>query len=204
MKVKLVNGKIVYAVAVILGIVFLSSICWAAFVPIIVGDETFSMKLVQHSYFDIAKLTAMDVHPPLYYWILKTITLLKYLLPIDVLILAKLASVLPYFILTVLSFTKIRRLFGIETAVFFFLCIMGMPKMMHYAVEVRMYSWGMLFLVLLYLAFYEWMQKESLDSWKQSSMMFAVWGGVRSIYPLFCSIFSSIPVFVYVSLGNLF
>jgi len=34
-------------------------------------DEAFSAYISQFSFFDIARYTATDVHPPLYYWILK-------------------------------------------------------------------------------------------------------------------------------------
>src|SRR5574344_1146518 len=34
-------------------------------------DEAFSEHITRHSFFDIARYTAVDVHPPLYYWALK-------------------------------------------------------------------------------------------------------------------------------------
>ena len=37
-------------------------------------DEAFSMYIVRFGFWDIAKLTAADVHPPLYYWLLKAWT----------------------------------------------------------------------------------------------------------------------------------
>src|SRR5690606_32782730 len=35
-------------------------------------DEGFSAYIVRFNYWDIARYTAADVHPPLYYWALKT------------------------------------------------------------------------------------------------------------------------------------
>ena len=34
-------------------------------------DEAFSAYLIRYSYSEVAQFTATDVHPPLYYWLLK-------------------------------------------------------------------------------------------------------------------------------------
>src|SRR6218665_1653730 len=34
-------------------------------------DEAFSVYIAQFNFWDIARYTASDVHPPLYYWLLK-------------------------------------------------------------------------------------------------------------------------------------
>ncbi len=181
--------KVLLTISVFAGFLFICSMCFEAFQPVVIGDETFSMKMVENNYFEILHLTAMDVHPPLYYWILKIITSLKNVLPVSVVTLGKLTSVLPFLILFIISLTKVRMRFGIESAAVFILCITGMPKMMHYAVEVRMYSWGILFLVCMCLAFYDWMQAED---WKFQNLRFAIWGLLAAYVHYFAALSAAV------------
>ena len=46
--------------------------CLMCFNDTIWVDETFSVEMVKHSFIDMIKLDAMDVHPPLYYLNYKT------------------------------------------------------------------------------------------------------------------------------------
>lgn len=149
------NGKIQRIVEWIVlsaGCFYLLCILRESFHPAILGDETFSMKLAERSYGDIVRLTARDVHPPLYYWILKTVVSLGRAFSVDPVMLGKLTSVIPWFLLAAVAFGKMRKELEGAAAVYF-LCITGMPQMMRYAVEIRMYGWGMCFLVFAYLAF---------------------------------------------------
>ncbi len=143
-----------------LGILLLGSLCFLAMLieawqPAIIGDETFSMNLIKCGYVDIIRLTAQDVHPPLYYLILKFVVGIGALLGVTAVTAGKIASIIPFFLLGIISFTEINRRFGKCAAGIFYLCVMGMPHMQKFAVEIRMYSWGMLFLVMAYLAFYD-------------------------------------------------
>ncbi|MBO5093019.1 MAG: hypothetical protein J6C33_01535, partial [Lachnospiraceae bacterium] len=135
------------------GSVFLIGMIQGGSSPILIGDETFSMKLVENSFSEIIRLTALDVHPPLYYILLKVVVELGNLVSLNPVISGKLASILPFLLLGVVSMTKIRKRFGGFAASFFFMSIMGMPQMMNYSVNIRMYSWGMFFVVMAFLAF---------------------------------------------------
>ena len=46
--------------------------CLMCFNDTIWVDEAFSVEMVKHSFIEIIKLDALDVHPPLYYLIYKT------------------------------------------------------------------------------------------------------------------------------------
>ena len=135
------------------GLVFLVMMTVETVHPTIIGDETFSMKLVENSYRDIVSLTARDVHPPLYYFLLKTVVEAGSVISINPVTAGKFASVLPFLLLGFVLCTKVRKQYGKTAAALSLVCVTGMPQMMKFAVEIRMYSWGMLFLVLLWLAF---------------------------------------------------
>ena len=135
------------------GLVFLVMMTVETVHPTIIGDETFSMKLVENSYRDIVSLTARDVHPPLYYFLLKTVVEAGSVILINPVTAGKFASVLPFLLLGFVLCTKVRKQYGKTAAALSLVCVTGMPQMMKFAVEIRMYSWGMLFLVLMWLAF---------------------------------------------------
>lgn len=119
-------------------------------------DEAFTLNLIRHSYSDIVRLTAADVHPPLYYFILKPVAdIWQYLLPnASVIYAAKLVSVIPYIILLIIAVTVVRREWGNYITGMWAVCMVGMGSLIGYGVEIRMYSWGMLFVSLAFLYAY--------------------------------------------------
>ena len=106
------------------------------------GDEAFSILLVRESFSKIVELTAADVHPPLYYFILKSACHIAGHSPL----VYHFVSLIPLFILLLFSVTYIRKHFGNFTASLFNLLIGLTSIALRYNVEVRMYSWCMLFL----------------------------------------------------------
>ena len=119
-------------------------------------DELFTVGMIEHSYGELIRFTAADVHPPLYYCVTKLFAdLCKLIIPGAVTVIpAKLASVLPYFILLLYSVTWIRKRFGIFTGGMFLFCAIAMPQMPAYTVEVRMYGWALLFVTAAFLHAY--------------------------------------------------
>lgn len=120
-------------------------------------DELFTVGMIEHSYGDLIGFTARDVHPPLYYCIVKFFAeLCKLFAPAwDTVVPAKIASLLPYFILLAYSVTLIRKRFGMFTGGFFLFCVISMPQLAAYTVEMRMYSWALLFVTAAFLHAYE-------------------------------------------------
>ncbi|MDE7359017.1 MAG: hypothetical protein K2N39_06270, partial [Lachnospiraceae bacterium] len=78
-------------------------------------DELFTVGMVEHSYGEMVRFTAADVHPPLYYCIVKLfVDLCKLIAPgVGTVIPAKIVSVVPYFILLLYAVILMRRRFGI-------------------------------------------------------------------------------------------
>lgn len=120
-------------------------------------DEVFSMKFLEYSYGEIAALTAADVHPPFYYWYLKTFhDIGKWIFPeASTVVLAKMASVLPFIGIWAYAFTLIRKHMGMFVVSLFLFFISAMPQISNYTVEIRMYSLALFCITALFLHSYE-------------------------------------------------
>lgn len=135
-----------YGVPILLMIMILCS----CFHKTIWVDEAYSLSIIKHSYSRLIKLASMDIHPPLYYLILKGGV--QILSPfVDCIIAGKLISTIPYFIIMILGFTVLRKKYGNTVSFLFNVSILGIPQMVKYAIEIRMYSFGMLFVFCTFL-----------------------------------------------------
>lgn len=134
-------------------------------------DELFTVGMIEHSYGDLIAFTARDVHPPLYYCIVKILVDLCKLVSTQAnpVVIAKIVSVLPYFILLIYSVTFIRKRFGIFTGGLFLFCVIAMPQLSAYTVEVRMYSWALLFVTAAFLHAYGTITGQSGETTAQSA-----------------------------------
>ena len=126
-------------------------------------DEGFTIDLLRNckTFRDVCDFTATDVHPPLYYLILKVFT---DRLGIH-LLLIKILSIVPMLITMVLAPTVIRKEFGFRTALFFILILGTLPCTMEYAVQARMYTWAILFVTLCGLSAYRIATRNKLIDW---------------------------------------
>lgn len=79
--------------------------------PFLDIDEWYTMGILNTSFKNIIHLTAIDVHPPVYYLIARIpIYILNHLnVAYDMIFVMKLASVVPYIILFGIALTKIRK-----------------------------------------------------------------------------------------------
>ena len=115
-------------------------------------DEAYTMDFIKGSYGRLIGLCAADVHPPLYFILLKAwVDLGSLLTPLSATALAKIFSTLPLVILMVLGATLVRRWWGGGAALLFQLCFLA-GDLTHYASVLRMYSWASLFVTLAALA----------------------------------------------------
>ncbi|MDD6202833.1 MAG: hypothetical protein PUB13_07840 [Lachnospiraceae bacterium] len=120
-------------------------------------DEVYSMVMSSCSYREIVEITAKDVHPPFYYFYLKTIEkiALFFMPAFSKVIIAKIATLLPYIGIGIYSMTLVRKHFGIKSAGMFLLFIMAMPQLPFYALEIRMYSLALFLITAAFLHAYE-------------------------------------------------
>ncbi len=120
-------------------------------------DELFTMGLANQSCGKLISITARDVHPPLYYLIVKLfLTLFGGAADgWEQVMIAKLVSVLPFLLCLIYAVTKIRRHFGMLVAGLFGFLLLTMPQLADYTVEVRMYGYALFFIVAGMLHAYE-------------------------------------------------
>ncbi len=118
-------------------------------------DELFTMGLANRPLGGLISITAQDVHPPLYYMIVKFFLTVFGGLGIEQAAIAKLVSVLPFFLCLIYALTKVRRFFGMLSAGLFSFLILTMPQLADYTVEVRMYGWALFFVTAGMLHAYE-------------------------------------------------
>ncbi len=120
-------------------------------------DELFTMGLAAQPLGDLVSITARDVHPPLYYMIVRLFLLMGKAVfgSMDQVIAAKLVSVLPFLLCMIYSVTKVRRHFGMLSAGLFAFLLPAMPQMADYTVEVRMYGYAVFFILAGMLHAYE-------------------------------------------------
>lgn len=117
-------------------------------------DELFSMEFSASPVKELVAYTARDVHPPLYYMIVRFFTLLfkglgltNYggggIVPVETV--AKIVSIIPFILIIIYALTNIRKNFGWITAGLFSFAIVTMPGLPEYTTEIRMYSWAIFF-----------------------------------------------------------
>ena len=120
-------------------------------------DEVFSVKFMEYGYGEITALTASDVHPPVYYWYLKAFCDIGKLMVPDAsyVVLAKMASVLPFVGIWIYALTLICKRMGFSVAALFLFFIGAMPQISNYTVEIRMYALALFCVTAMFLHSYE-------------------------------------------------
>lgn len=116
-----------------------------------VFDEAYTMAMIQNSFSDIWDITAMDVHPPLYYFMLKCFVFIFG----DSLLSLRIFSNLGILGVFLLGMFPIRRYFGASVSMLFVFLIAILPVTQFLADEIRMYSWSMFFTLSTAIAAYQ-------------------------------------------------
>ncbi len=124
-------------------------------------DETFSLGLARHSIKELILLTAKDVHPPLYYLILKIAMII---FPGSATA-AKIISVIPVIIIICISNYFFAKEFSYKSSILFTLLFLSMYAVFEYSVEIRMYTWCMLFCMLCCICSYYIYKYNNLKSY---------------------------------------
>ncbi|MCM1135253.1 MAG: hypothetical protein NC400_06710 [Clostridium sp.] len=168
-------------------------------------DELFTMGLANQSCGKLISTTARDVHPPLYYMIVRLFLLLfggmgkgiAYQVTV-----AKLVSVIPFFLCGVYALTKVRRHFGLGTAGLFCFLLPAMPKLADYTVEVRMYGWALFFVTAGMLHAYELARGEKGKSQCVSWIALTLYG-LAACYTHYFACVAFCMVYLYLFLAFL-
>lgn len=105
-------------------------------------DELFTVELAKMKLPGLVSMASRDVHPPLYYLIVRAVYLvLNGGTGADVITAAKIASIIPYFLLFIYFIIFIRKRYGLLGAGLSYMLCIGAPNLSEYLVEARMYSW---------------------------------------------------------------
>ena len=157
-RLKRITIKQWHIVVIVVGILFISL---GAFHKNIWFDESYSVGLARHTFGEIWSIGGHDVHPILYYWMLRIV----YLITGGSIIAYKIFSVIPIAILIILGYTHIRKDFGEKTGFIFSFLTVVLPEVAVYAVEIRMYSWAILAVTILSIYAYRLSKEDNTKNW---------------------------------------
>ncbi|MDR3223003.1 MAG: hypothetical protein LBT66_04605 [Methanobrevibacter sp.] len=165
-------------------------------------DELFSLNLINFPYFWVMGITAADVHPPLYYFILKGIfDLFTFLnIPFNCIILGKIVSLIPIVLLLIFNLTVLKKKFGWLFTGIFALFIVTMPQIF-YGFEIRMYSFAFLFITLAYFYAYNLTEESKLKNWVLL-IFFTLMAAYTHYYAGISSIFIFLLLLAWILLKN--
>lgn len=155
------------------------------------GDEAFTIRLSQMNIPDMLQATAEDVHPPLYYGIVQLFCMVFGCEGV----VYHLASFVPYVIVVVLALTVIWKQFGAEASVILVILSSLLETSVMFNVEVRMYSWGSLFLLASFLALYRIFTVNDAKGY----VWFVVWSLAGAYTHYYCLV--SVAFFYMVLIG---
>ena len=124
-------------------------------------DEAYSVGLANQGFREIWQITGTDVHPPLYYFMLRALMMFSG----GSILALRLFSAVPLMAVAILGYTHIRKDFGEKTGILFSFLVLFLPSMATYAGEIRMYSWAMLFVTLTAIYAMRIKEKSSLKNW---------------------------------------
>lgn len=135
--------------------------------PFLSVDEWYSKGIIKLSINNIIKASAVDVHPPLYYFILKLG--MKFFsimgIKINAISLMELISVIPYIIIFCISITEIKKDYGHLTCGLFLFTTITTSEFFRQFLTARMYSWSILFLILSFICVRSIINKNDMKHW---------------------------------------
>jgi len=133
-------------------------------------DEGFGINLIKFNFFDIAKYTAYDVHPPLYYWTLKIWTFFFGTTELAV------RSMSTFFgaLALVLIYLMVKDLFNKKAATLALLFSSVSPMLIRYGEEARMYTMVLCVVILATWIFSYAMRTNGKKYWTAYGVLIAL------------------------------
>ncbi|MCD8290176.1 MAG: hypothetical protein LUC91_01585, partial [Prevotella sp.] len=149
---RILKGKMLRIVVVCCVVVSVVIFAVSIFNPCFTYDESFTFHLVSLSFVDGIDITAHDVHPPLYYIMLKVwLSVLSFgsdnIYVITVL--SRLFSLVAYLLTALLCLKKLHMERLIGWLLLFSFCAFSV--LLRYGVEIRMYGWALFFVTATYI-----------------------------------------------------
>lgn len=125
------------------------------------GDEGYTIKLAKMSISEMLAATAGDVHPPLYYLIVQVFCRIFGFHHI----VYHVVSLIPYVLILILCLTVIWKWFGKEAAAIMITFSSFLTSAIGNTLDVRMYSWAELFVLLSFLCLYSILHDDHVKSY---------------------------------------
>ena len=128
-------------------------------------DEYFTMSITTLPLGDIVNVASWYVHPPLYYILGKVAVTIGAAIGMDSLHSLRILSIIPYIIILVISATKIRKEYGLLSAGLFAFSLAVMSEFFAHFLIASMYSWAVLFLLIVFISFTEIIKTNDKKAW---------------------------------------
>lgn len=158
--------------------------------PFIGYDDYYTLGIVKLSFRDMINATASNVHPPLYYLILKSVLMI---FNYDNLIyVSKIVSIIPLGLILILIWTKVKNNWGYLVAGIFSLLICSSYQVMYFSTVIRMYSWALLFITIQFIYLFDILKENKKYSW----IIFTI-ASICSIYTHYFSAIASIIIYLF-------
>ncbi len=124
-------------------------------------DEGFTMKLVRYDLKEMIEATAADVHPPLHYiWTNLFYEIFGFNVPV-----MKVSAILPMVVLMIYLAVTVKKWFGDRAAFLTLLFICCIPCTMRLIVQIRMYSFTLLFVGICGISAYAAFVRSQKKDW---------------------------------------
>jgi len=184
-------GKILFLISIILCAYMIFSNLTQVIFEI---DEYFTFALIKFPITDIITITSNDVHPPLYYLILKFVVKIIDSLNIqyNLLYTLKILSIIPYILILIVSMTKIKKEYNWLTAGLFTFTLITLSEFYINYLSIRMYSWAIFFLVMSFI----YLKEMTLESDKKSWILFTLFTILGAYTHYFVALSSFLIYFV--------
>jgi len=154
----IIKSKSFHIIWIVLGSIL---ILLTAFFTELWYDESYTMGLVRHDFAQIIEIGSQDVHPILYYLMLKIVMLIFG----DSILVARLFSMVPAILTGILGYTHIRKDFGSKVGLLFSVLIFTLPVMPSYGAEIRMYTWTLFFATISAIYAYRISKENKVKNW---------------------------------------
>ena len=174
-------GKLFFAAAIVILLYMLISPLTNTIINI---DEYWTYSLVNLPFMQGMIVAVHDVHPPLYYLILYLFTPFG----LDNLYLLKVLSIVPYALLMVVSATRIRQDYGWLTAGLFIFSIGVMSDFFCEFLTIRMYSWGLFFMVMMFIYYNDVITKWDRRSWVLLTLFTLLCAYTQYMFAITCAL----------------
>ena len=156
-------------------------------------DESFTYNLISNmSFKEMMDAIVADVHPPLYYWFVRLVSLV---FPNNI-VAYKMVSVFFGIATMVLGILFVDKRFGVKAASFYIYAAGMAPQLLWYIVDVRMYSQMVFFVCAAFFMAYEIIEDDKLYAWILF-VVFSLGGVYTQYYALFPLALIYVGLFVY-------